>query len=349
MNAATKEVPLPVVSTVDSSPLKVGHGVSYTVWVIFQYWVVSISMVYLNKFLLSNDNYSIPAPLFITWLQCVVTSIICVGISYIGNASSVSGDSRSGGDQSEVRKKSLFESYQTISYDWQIATKVLPLTLVFVGMISFNNFCLKFVEVSFYNVARSLSLIFNVILSFLILEDRISVKLCGVLAIIVVGFIIGIEGEVNFSIVGTASGVISSVFVSLNSIMTKKVSKEAQLDNNTLLFYNNANASLLFIPLIATFERQILLEHLFIFTKVLFWMSASISGTMGFCIGLVTILQVTVTSPLTHNISGTAKAAVQSVLAFYIWGNPATVRGIWGICLVLFGSSLYTYLRSSNQ
>ena len=37
-------------------------------------------------------------------------------------------------------------------------------------------------------------------------------------------------------------------------------------------------------------------------------------------------MQVKATSPLTHNISGTAKAAVQSLMAFYIWGNKATFK-----------------------
>jgi hypothetical protein len=37
----------------------------------------------------------------------------------------------------------------------------------------------------------------------------------------------------------------------------------------------------------------------------------TLSGVMGFAIGLVTVMQVKATSPLTHNISGTAKAAFQ--------------------------------------
>lgn len=36
-------------------------------WVVSAYWVVSISMVYLNKMLLSNPEASITAPLFVTW------------------------------------------------------------------------------------------------------------------------------------------------------------------------------------------------------------------------------------------------------------------------------------------
>ena len=37
----------------------------------------------------------------------------------------------------------------------------------------------------------------------------------------------------------------------------------------------------------------------------------NVTGATGFAIGLVTVMQVKATSPLTHNISGTAKAAVQ--------------------------------------
>lgn len=41
--------------------------------------------------------------------------------------------------------------------------QVLPLSLVFVGMITFNNLCLQYVGVAFYNVGRSLTTVFNVV------------------------------------------------------------------------------------------------------------------------------------------------------------------------------------------
>ena len=40
---------------------------TYVAGVIASYWFVSISMVYLNKMLLSNEEASISAPLFVTW------------------------------------------------------------------------------------------------------------------------------------------------------------------------------------------------------------------------------------------------------------------------------------------
>ena len=41
--------------------------------------------------------------------------------------------------------------------------QVLPVSLVFVGMIVFNNLTLKYLGVAFYNVGRSLTTVFNVV------------------------------------------------------------------------------------------------------------------------------------------------------------------------------------------
>lgn len=41
-----------------------------------------------------------------------------------------------------------------------------------------------------------------------------------------------------------------------------------------------------------------------------FWSALTIGGICGFAIGFMTSLQIKVTSPLTHNISGTAKVSL---------------------------------------
>lgn len=55
-----------------------------------------------------------------------------------------------------------------------------------------------------------------------------------------------------------------------------------------------------------------------------------VSGLLGFMMGIVSVMQIRATSPLTHNISGTAKAGVQSIMAFYIWGNEITFKACLG-------------------
>lgn len=311
------------------------NNTSSIITVISLYWIVSISMVYLNKILLSNDDASIPAPLFLTWFQCLITCVICYIFGILGER-----------DRKRNITNSFYSEYPLVSFGyWKKGLDVLPLTVVFILMITLNNVCLKYVTVSFYNIARSLSLVFNVVFTYFILGETTSKITCCTLLVVIFGFIIGIEGELDFSLIGTLAGVAASLFVSLNSIYTSSILPKVNNDKSLLLFYNNYNASVLFIPLIILFESSIIITHINKFFSVLFWMCMIISGIMGFAIGLVTVMQVKATSPLTHNISGTAKAAVQSLVAFYIWGNKATVHGLIGLFAVLFGSALYTYVR----
>jgi solute carrier family 35 (GDP-fucose transporter), member C1 len=51
--------------------------------VVASYFVISIALVFVNKVLLTEGT-SIPAPLFVTWFQCVVTVGICWACGEMG-------------------------------------------------------------------------------------------------------------------------------------------------------------------------------------------------------------------------------------------------------------------------
>jgi GDP-fucose transporter C1 len=110
---------------------------AYVASVIASYWVVSISMVYLNKILLSNKEESISAPLFVTWYQCVVTCVLCVILGHFGE------------NTRNLKQQSFLNDFPLISFNANVAMSILPLSLIFVAMITFNNICLQYVAVSF--------------------------------------------------------------------------------------------------------------------------------------------------------------------------------------------------------
>jgi len=351
------------------------ENTAYIGTVVGTYWVVSISMVYLNKVLMSNEGVSINAPLFVTWFQCIVTTFICWAAGKCGqrqrNSASYAAASQNSNDDEEnsdkdgvtskllngssisgtpAPKPSFFSQFPSAEYTWETGRRIFPLSVVFVCMITFNNLCLKWVEVSFYNVARSFTIVFNVFFSFMFLGMTSSCKTVACIGVVIIGFLIGSIGEINFSTKGTIAGLASSLFVSLNSIFTKKLLPVVDDNHWRLTYYNNVNASLLFIPLMIYFEKDIIIaavdEQL---VSPTFWSAMGVAGFFGFSIGIVTVLQIKATSPLSHNISGTAKAAVQSMMAFYIWGNEATVLGVMGIFTVLGGSLLYTYVKMEES
>ncbi|XP_067902674.1 GDP-fucose transporter 1 isoform X1 [Heterodontus francisci] len=298
--------------------------------VVTTYWFISITMVFLNKYLLDSPNLRLNAPLFVTFFQCAVTVVLCLLLNLLS-----------------ILCPSVVE-FPSVRFDPKISRGVLPLSVVFIGMITFNNLCLKYVGVAFYNVGRSLTTVFNVLLSYVILKQTTSFKAILCCGIIIGGFCLGLNQEDaagSLSWTGVMFGVIASLCVSLNAIYTKKVLSAVDGSIWRLTYYNNVNACILFIPLIAITGE---LKTLYSFDKMSsasFWGVMTLGGVFGFAIGYVTGLQIKFTSPLTHNVSGTAKACAQTVLAVSYYEEVKTFFWWTSNMLVLFGSFAYTWVK----
>lgn len=94
-------------------------------------------------------------------MQCIVTCVICWVCGMLGQTMR---GGQSGADREKAERErpagsksslsSFLAGFPKARYDRDAALKVLPLSFVFVVMIVSNQLTLKYVEVSFYNVAR---------------------------------------------------------------------------------------------------------------------------------------------------------------------------------------------------
>ncbi|XP_060733187.1 GDP-fucose transporter 1 isoform X1 [Tachysurus vachellii] len=297
-------------------------------FVVALYWFVSITMVFLNNYLL--DSKDLDAPLFVTFFQCVVSVGLCCIMSLLSSL------------------KPGYVDFPSIKVDMKVSMQILPLSLVFIAMITFNNLCLKHVGVAFYTVGRSLSTVFNVLLSYIILKQTTSLYALMCCGVILGGFWLGVDQEDaagSLSWTGVIFGVLASAFVSLNAIYTKKVMPVVDGSIWKLSYYNNLNACVLFIPLILAFRE---LPNVFEFGRVSdvhFWGMMVLGGFFGFAIGYVTGMQIKFTSPLTHNVSGTAKACAQTVIAVALEHSHKSVLWWSSNMMVLGGSFAYTWVK----
>ncbi|XP_007885947.1 GDP-fucose transporter 1 isoform X1 [Callorhinchus milii] len=313
-----------------------GQGESFLVkaikiaLVVSLYWLVSVSMVFLNKYLLGSPDLKLDAPLFVTFYQCSTTVLICLLLNLL------------------LTLCPWVLDVPPLRFDLKVSREILPLSVVFIGMISFNNLCLKYVGVAFYNVGRSLTTVFNVLLSYFVLKQTTSWKAILCCGVILGGFLLGIDQEGvegSLSWTGVIFGVLASLCVSLNAIYTKKVLPAVDGSIWRLTFYNNVNACVLFIPLIAIFGELKVLYYFDKLNSVHFWGMMTLGGVLGFAIGYVTGFQIKFTSPLTHNISGTAKACAQTVLAVSYYNEVKTALWWTSNMMVLGGSSAYTWVK----
>ena len=83
----------------------------------------------------------------------------------------------------------------------------------------------------------------------------------------------------------------------------------------------------------------------FVFYNMNFWAITVCAGIFGFLINFASYIQIKFTSPLSHNVSGTAKAAVQTVIALIIFQNPVTAKGMLGVIIVVVGSFAYSRVK----
>lgn len=157
----------------------------------------------------------------------------------------------------------------------------------------------------------------------------------------------GLTGSLSWS--GVFFGVLASAFVSLNAIFTKKVMPAVDGNIWRLSYYNNINASVLFLPLLLIFGDLGRLVHFSLLSDLWFWTMMTLGGVFGFAIGYVTGLQIKYTSPLTHNVSGTAKACAQTVIAVVLNSSSKTLLWWTSNMLILCGSSAYTWVRGREM
>ena len=123
---------------------------------------------------------------------------------------------------------------------------------------------------------------------------------------------------------GIAFGVLSSLFSALFGIYIKKTIELFNKNLWKLNFYTNLFASVFTIPIIlimGEYEQIINFVDIYSFR---FWFILSLSGFLSFLIGYATSRQIKATSPLTHNISGTSKSIVQTVLGVIYYAETKT-------------------------
>ncbi|KAL0108910.1 hypothetical protein PUN28_014192 [Cardiocondyla obscurior] len=226
--------------------------------------------------------------------------------------------------------------------------KVLPLSILFTAMIASNNLCLKYVDVAFYYVGRSLTTVFNVLFTYILLGQTTSLKCMACCVAIIAGFWLGVDQEHvagSLSVLGTFFGVLGSLSLCLYSIRMKQTLPVVNQDIWLLSYYNNVYSIIIFIPLMIISGEHTIVFNYEKLGHPFFWTTMTIGGVFGFAIGYFTALQIKVTSPLTHNVSGTAKACAQTVLATY-WFNEEK-SFLWWISniVVLTASACYARIR----
>ncbi|KAH8739017.1 hypothetical protein FG386_003342 [Cryptosporidium ryanae] len=269
-----------------------------------------------------------------------------------GSKEEMEGNIKISQDKIEIGNKKK-EDLSGILFGIKKIVKILPMSICFVGLVAFGNICLKYVQVSTYQLARSGSLIFTVIVSYLMLGQKQTWQSILACVIVCVGFLIGSLDRSSLSAMGIITGLASSFCQVFYNVFMKKCMNYFNGDAIELMKYNQCISTILLIPCIFLAKETDLVFNspIFDINQAEFfrlWVLLFICGLISMLLNYFTFLVVGYTSPVTFNVLGMFKSCAQTAGGFIIFHDHATPNSITGICLTLTGSIWYGFAKSMN-
>jgi len=294
------------------------------------YLVAAIAMVIANKWVLNKTT----VPLFFLFTQLVIAVVLFAGAHFVG----------------------LFKVPPKL--DISMCKGLAPMVFMNVLNLNLNNFTLKYVDASFYQVARGLVLPFTVVLSSLLLHTRPSVLIFLAVGVVTSGFLLGVVldlspgGLTTTTPLGVTFGVLSSLTTALQAVVIKRSLDVVKGNAIDLAWYNNLLSSVVMIPcVVIAGEMPDILEMFFGEGKALetFLYGSAVTGVFGFLICIAGFLSIKITSPITHMISSAVRGVFQSAVSVWIFHDIITTGRASSIALILSGSIWYTWTKHQEQ
>jgi solute carrier family 35 (GDP-fucose transporter), member C1 len=223
---------------------------------------------------------------------------------------------------------------------------------------SFSNYTLKYVDASFYQVARGLVLPFTVLTSALLLASRPSLNILVSCSVVTAGFFIGVflDGT-PVSLVGIVFGVLSSATTALHAVVIKKSLDVVGGNALHLSWYTNLLSIGLLAPLVVLAGEVGEVWKLFggeaeyvvvdggasalrtfmwgsvitVCYHMIHWLglfvgcSSDDKGSLGFLMSIASLLSIKVTSPITHMVSSAVRGVAASLLGMWLFHDIITL------------------------
>jgi solute carrier family 35 protein C2 len=231
-------------------------------------------------------------------------------------------------------------------------TLIFPISLAMVASIGSNNMALVHASVAFAEIIASTNCL--VVVAMVVLFGMpFYLQLLFPVAIVAVGAVVSISGEINFSLLGFLLCVSAVVFRALKSTLQQKLmtdDTEAKLNPLELLFWVCGPSLAVMLTLSLVSEgvepyRQILTTERGTLWGMLFAIFVScVNATV------LNLAQLFVTKDLGAvgaQLASQSKSVLTVMGSMVLFGDPVTMREISGFAMVLTGVYIYTRMEQS--
>ncbi|POW21347.1 hypothetical protein PSHT_02503 [Puccinia striiformis] len=235
----------------------------------------------------------------------------------------------------------MFRNLFNSTNSFKLLKDILPMVLINVSGLIFNTYCLKFVDASFYQVARGLITIHSIHIT-RIFRNKIITK---DKYIICLGFILGVSSErFTVSHLGVFLGILSSITTSIHAIIVKKTLEKVP-STIALTYYSNGLSALIVFPLIFILVKLKLFfnsSQTVSTVSKLFLLALLSPVSLGFL--SVSLVYYRLRSPPRSAVRG----VIQTILGSLLFQDKITSGRVLGIGIILIGSIYYTWIKDQE-
>uniref|UniRef100_A0A5K3FNP2 TPT domain-containing protein n=1 Tax=Mesocestoides corti TaxID=53468 RepID=A0A5K3FNP2_MESCO len=298
--------------------------------------LASAFLLFVHRSIFWNINVLFDGPLWITFVECVFTVIVCF-----------------------IRLRSSHFSIiqclkQGISAGVKEHSLSAKLSLTFSLMIICNNLCLYYMDMPMYFVGRSLAVPFSLVFIYCHRKSSASVvALLGAL-LVVVGYVVTLIEE-NLTNLLIAEGLVFGIFAALFAVMYyQEASRLAPGANYEVhlkqVYLNNVVCSFLtFVAIIFTETSEIMFLPFSPYLETLvFWLLVSLSCIASSIVGTVVLREVTTYSTSRRELIGLARSLLQTILSVIIFRVYTTAFWWVGVLLTATGTAIYWKAHMTN-
>lgn len=287
------------------------------------WYSVSITLVLLNKWVMTSWKGGLPFPLLYTMSHMVLKG--CFALSY------------------------LKVTCQPLGLPSRGACCGATLVGVMTALdVAASNMSFLFITVAFYTMLKSASLIFILVLGVLIRMEKCSFGIAGTVLLIALGIFMTSYGETEFDVQGFWLVISSELFAAMRWLATQKTLHASGLSAMQTVLFMSPASSLTLAPIVWWRERhklKLLAEPKELQQYILLVLAP---GFLAFLLLLIEVQLVKVTSSLTLSVFGNLKSVVTILFSIVVFGEQTTGLQWSGLLLALTGMLIYARIKNKS-
>ncbi|CAE6472122.1 unnamed protein product [Rhizoctonia solani] len=252
------------------------------------------------------------------------------------------------------------------SWDYSIAESLFPVVSVNAVGLVWNTLCLRAVDASYFQIARGLVLPLTIAVAAIHGRKTPSLLVLVAATLVTGGFLIGITHSATITAATSQSGllygVLSALAIAVHAVLIGAALPKVHGSALELAYWTNAGTAVLLMPvLLLTGEAQKLwsVSQAWAYGSAqqpsininwnVFLVGSFVTGVFGFLLCVASLISIKVTSPVTHMFTSAVRSVLQTVLGVLIFKDIITANRLASIGVILFGSCLYTWVKSKES